>query len=123
MRFLMGLFKREGTGEMDEGLLHEEWRSIEAWMLEHMVGIPLWDYALMDWPADIPMYNIALQNMALQPGFTIEGIQELLSSMTLDWVVRIEWEDRIQDGIMLGGGKMKDCIVMRDEVHVWEHPD
>lgn len=119
LRFLKGLFNREGAGEIDEGLLHKEWRLIEAWVSEHMVGAPSWDYALMDWPTDITLFNIAIQNMALQPSFTIEGIQELLSSMTLGWVVRIEWEDRIQDGKMFGGEKVKDCIVIRDEVHVW----
>lgn len=120
VRYLRHLFTPERLALVDEELLHREWRALESWLSDRMVGMPSWDYSLMDWPVEIPLFDLAINNQALQPNFTLEELQSLLALQTLPWVVRIEWMDRIQEGVMSGGSKLKDCLVQRDRVDVWQ---
>jgi hypothetical protein len=120
LSFLMGLCTAERWGNFDEELLHREWRELESWISDRMIGVPSWDYALMDWPSEIPLFNVVLNNQALQSDLHLEELQHFLAQQTLPWAVRIEWMDRIHGGTMHGGAKLKDCIVQQDSVQVWD---
>lgn len=114
---LQSLFKQSELG-VD---LQAEWKVISS-HLEAALG-PLgrngWDFALMDWPAKIPLFNVTINKSSLSPTLFVDQLIDLLTTLNLHWCIRIECLNRIQNDLMVGGDDLRDILVTKDKVYEW----
>jgi len=118
---LQALFPHEPTPGLDD-LLQTEWQTIE----DHLSAVltPLgkmgWDYNLMDWPANIPVFNVSLNNNSLSLALSLNDLASLLSTLQLSWCIRIEHLNRIHNGLMTGGDELRDLLITQNKVYEWK---
>ena len=102
--------------------LQREWRVISTCAFDKMsaLGREGWDFVLMEWPADVPLFDVTIHNSRISPSLPVEYLHELVSALDLPWIVRVEHIDRIQNGMMVGGEDLRDTLVLKDKVYDWK---
>ena len=87
-----------------EDALHNEWKVIGQYLREilSLLGQEGWDFDLMDWPAEVPVFNVVLNSTSLSSALSWDQLASLLASFTLPWCIRIEHLNRIQNGLLVG---------------------
>ncbi len=102
--------------------LQAEWKIISLRLSDVLLGQGKegWDFALMDWPADVPLFNVSINRATLSAVISIDDLVELLVPLELPWCIRIECLDRIQDNLMVGGDDLRDAVVTKGIVYLWE---
>jgi hypothetical protein len=110
----------ESRGDSIDQIQHE-WSVLNAHAVEHFKpkGSEGWDYNLMDWPKEIPLYNISLNSRALKTAVTWNNISAWLADTNLDWRVRVELYDSIQGGTMTLGACLGEMLVARNTASCW----
>jgi hypothetical protein len=116
---LKALFVNYRPGGNDD-TLHREWNHVKNLLLPFLRGVDGWDYSTMDWPTDIPLFNITTNSVAAASAIEIEQVGRGLQSLHLPWVVRIESYDRLCEGVMIGGEELRDLILTKDAIYLWE---
>lgn len=105
--------------EADQELLHKEWKTIREWLSSNLPGVEGWDYSLMDWPTEIPLFDGVANTVGISQSIDPCNICKELSKYELPWVVRMECLDRIQNGIMVGGDELGDLVLTKNIIYVW----
>lgn len=110
---------------IEESLMHREWRFLNARMAEMLEphGREGWDYMLMEWPCDVPLFNLIINAKPLQNCISPVQLHELLSSLTLPWLIRAEFFDRIVDGTMVGGNDLAEWLIDKTRFYFWQRDD
>lgn len=109
--------------EADHELLHKEWKSLCEWLSSSLPGVEGWDYSLMDWPTEIPLFDGVANTVETSLSIDPYSICNELSKYELPWAVRMECLDRIQNGIMVGGDELGDLVLTKNIIYVWTaHP-
>ena len=118
---LQALLNHAPTYAADDAL-HSEWKVIEQHLREGLciVGQEGWDFVLMDWPAEVPLFNVVLNNPSLSSALSLDNLVSLLATLRFPWCIRIECLNRIQNGLMVGGDVLRDVLVTQNKVLVWE---
>jgi hypothetical protein len=105
-----------------EDILHAEWKILEE-AAHDVFGNPWqlqWDYALPDWPTNIPLFSWVLNNRKLCDSLALCVVQGCLSDLTFDWHIRLECYDMIRDNQMVGGSILGEALVTRDSCRYWQ---
>ena len=102
--------------------LQEEWRVISSHIEKKLIllGRDGWDFVLMDWPADVPVFNVTINKASLSSALSVDSLVDLLATLDLFWCIRVECLNRIQNNLMVGGDYLRDILVTKDKVYVWE---
>ena len=102
--------------------LQTEWQTIESHLSAILtpLGKEGWDFHLMDWPADIPVFNVSLNNSSLSLALSLDDLASLLSRLQLPWCIRIEQLNRIHNGLMTGGDELRDLLITQNKVYEWK---
>jgi hypothetical protein len=103
----------------DDELLHAEWMKLLGNIRALMQGTEGWDYSLMEWPTDVPLFNICMNSISTASAIHLSEFWKLLQDTKLSWVIRIEFYDRIREGVMYGGDGLQDILLTKNEAHIW----
>lgn len=118
---LKSLLDHEQVTGSDERLM-PEWKVIQQYFSDLLEphGSHGWDFNLMDWPTDVPIFNVSINQCHLKDAVPLEEVRALLATLQMPWCVRMECLDRIQDGIMVGGKELRDIVITKSRMDGWE---
>jgi hypothetical protein len=111
------------TRTLDLGdVLQTEWQTIQNHLSAVLtpLGKEGWDYNLMEWPADVPLFNVSLNNNSLSLALSLDDLASLLSTLHLSWCIRIEQLNRIHNELMIGGDDLRDLLITQNKVYEWK---
>ena len=74
----------------------------------------------MEWPADVPLFNVSLNNNSLSLALSLDDLASLLSTLHLSWCIRIEQLNRIHNELMIGGDDLRDLLITQNKVYEWK---
>ncbi len=102
--------------------LQTEWQTIQNHLSTILspLGKDGWDYHLMDWPADVPLFNVSLDSSSLSLALSLDDLVSLLSTLHLPWCIRIEHLNRIHYGLMTAGTEQRDLLITQNKVYEWK---
>ena len=107
---------------VEASTMRREWETLNSRTAEVLepYGQDGWDYVLMEWPNDILLFNLIINSKSLYEYLNPIQIYEIINSLTLPWIVRVEFIDRIVNEAMVGGDDLAEWILDKTRFYSWK---